>query len=324
MILVTGASGFLGQHLLQALAAKRLPVVALYNSRPPQLQLPGITWKKCDLLDVFQVEEVMAGASQVYHCAAIVSYDARQKDAMIHGNVSATANVVNAALEAGIQKLVHVSSIAALGRTGFAGTDHTYIDEETHWEDNKANSAYAESKYFSEMEVWRGMAEGLHAAIVNPGIILGEGDWTLGSAHLMQIVYDEFPWFTEGVNSWVDVKDVVAAMIAVMDSDISDERYIVSAGNFSYKEIFTRMANALKKKPPYKRAGKWMTEIVWRLEVLKSRIGKKTVTISKESARTAQTKCYYSNEKLQQHFPSFHYKSLDETIDRMAKAYLDR
>lgn len=323
MILVTGASGFLGQHLLQALAQQPLPVVALYNSRKPQADTgKGITWKQCDLLDVFAVEEIMQGITQVYHCAAIVSFDARKKDQMIQGNVAATANVVNAALDAGVEKLVHVSSIAALGRKPEAAAEGALITEDTHWEESKANSAYAESKFQSEMEVWRAMAEGLNAAIVNPAIILGEGDWDSGSANLMQIVYKEFPWYTEGINAWVDVKDVAAAMVTIMDSDISDERYIISAGNYAYRDVFTEMANALNRKPPHKKASSWMTEIVWRMEVLKSRIADRQVTISKESARTAQTKCYYSNEKLLRQFPGFKYHSLKDTVARMAAAFL--
>ncbi|WP_106522025.1 NAD-dependent epimerase/dehydratase family protein [Taibaiella chishuiensis] len=321
MILVTGASGFLGQHLLQALAGQPLPVIALYNSRRPEGPAsPGLTWKQCDLLDIFSVAAAMEGITQVYHCAAIVSFDPRKKEDMIQANVEGTANLVNAALEAGVEKLVHVSSIAALGRTAEALA--AGINEDTHWEESKDNSAYAESKFRSEMEVWRAMAEGLNAAIVNPAIILGEGDWDSGSANLMQIVYKEFPWYTDGVNAWVDVKDVVAAMIAIMSSDISDERYIISAGNFAYKEVFTAMAHALNRKPPYKHASPWMTEIVWRMEVLKSRIAKRQVTISKESARTAQTRCYYSNEKLLRDFPGFTYHTLQDTVSRMAAAFL--
>ena len=322
MILVTGASGFLGQHLLQVLAQQPIPVTGLYHSRKPEIQYPKLTWRPCDLLDIFAIDEVMKGITKVYHCAAIVSFDPAKNDMMIRENVSGTANLVNAALEAGVEKLVHVSSIAALGRVVADTGNGTFITEDTHWEESKSNSAYAESKFLSEMEVWRAMAEGLNAAIVNPGVILGEGDWSRGSARLMQIVYDEFPWFTEGVNSWVDVKDVAAAMVLLMDSGISDERYIISGGNFSYKEVFTGMANALNRRPPFKKASGWMTEIVWRAEVLKSRLANKEITISKDSARTAQAKYYYSNEKFLQQFPQFKYHSLEDTVQRMAKAFL--
>jgi len=263
----------------------------------------------------------MQGITHVYHCAATVSYDSRKKKAMIHGNVTGTAHVADTALEAGVQKLIHVSSIAALGRsTGPEGADLS-IDEDTHWEESSANSPYAESKFLSEMEVWRAMAEGLNAAIVNPGIILGEGDWNKGSARLMQIVHSEFPWYTEGVNAWVDVKDVAAAMVLLMNSDIADQRYILSSGNFSYREVFTAMAQALGKRPPYRLATPFLSEIVWRAEVFKSRLAGKEVTISKDSARTAQARCSYSNAKFLQQFPQFRYHSLEETVQRMARAF---
>lgn len=319
MILVTGASGFLGRHLLEALAQQPLPVLGLYNSHEPEIQLPNLTWKQCDLLDPFAIEDCMKGITHVYHCAAIVSFDPALKTKLIEENVAATSNVVNAAMEANVEKLIHVSSVAALGRTLQNGEAN--INEETHWEDSKENSAYAESKYLSEMEVWRGMAEGLNAAIINPGIILGEGDWTKGSARLMQIVYDEFPWFTNGINSWVDVKDVAAAMVLLMGSNVSEERFIISGGNFSYKEVFTKMANALKRRPPFKEASPIITEIVWRTELFKSRLANKEATITKDSARTAQNKCFYSPDKFITRFPEFHYTPLDETIQRMAKAF---
>jgi nucleoside-diphosphate-sugar epimerase len=323
LILVTGASGFLGQHLLQVLAQQPMPVKGLYHSRKPGISYPDLTWQACDLLDIFDVEDALKGVKQVYHCAAIVSFDPDKSRQMIHDNVAGTANLVNAALEAGVEKLVHVSSVAALGRSA-ANNNSSLINEETHWEEHKHNSAYAESKYQAEIEVWRGMAEGLNAAIVNPGVILGEGDWTKGSARLVQIVYDEFPWFTEGVNSWVDVKDVAAAMVLLMNSDISDERFIISNGNYPYKDVFSQIALALNRKPPYKKASAWMTEIVWRAEMLKSRLANKEITISKESARTAQARYYYDNNKFLQQFPAFQYRPLAETIERIAGAFLRR
>jgi dihydroflavonol-4-reductase len=320
LILVTGASGLLGQHLLEALSRQPLPVIGLYNTRKPSVQYSNLTWRQCDLLDVFEVEEVMRGITQVYHCAAIVSYDPKMRMHMINSNVAATANVANAALEAGVSKLIHVSSIATLGRNAIQSVG-TLISEETYWEESKANSAYAESKFQSEMEVWRAMAEGLNAAIVNPGIILGEGDWNKGSSKLMQIVYNEFPWFTEGSTAWVDVKDVAAAMILLMNSDVSEERYILSAGNFPYKEVFTEMANALDRRPPHKHASPFMTEIVWRTELLKSRLSGNEATITKETSRAAQSVVSYDNDKFLKQFPEFSYHSLNATIQRMAAAF---
>lgn len=323
MILVTGASGFLGKHLLQALAQQPLPVKALYNSRKPDYTLPNVTWHACDLLDIFSVEEVLQDITQVYHCAAIVSFDSRDHKRMIDANTQATANIVDALLDKGYGRMIHVSSIAALGRAvAMEGNEQAIISEETHWEDSKNNSAYAISKYNSEMEVWRGIAEGLDAAIVNPSVILGEGEWSRGSAHLMEIVYDEFAWYTDGINGWVDVRDVAKAMVLLMQSEITEQRFILNVGNFGFKEVFTKMAIALKRKPPHKKASKWMTEILWRMMLLKSRIKNTESTITKETARTAQTKSYYENSKFLNEFSGFKYTDMDATIERMAQAFL--
>jgi nucleoside-diphosphate-sugar epimerase len=324
LILITGAGGFLGRHLLQELCLQEAPVRALYHSRKPEL-LPGqknIHWEKCDLLDVCRLEELMQGITEVYHCAAIVSFDSRKKQQMIRDNTAITANVVNAALAADVRKMVHVSSVAALGRPLRKGvTEKLLIHEDIPWENSKSNTAYAESKYLSELEVWRGIAEGLNAVIINPSTILGAGDWSKGSSHLMQIADREFPWFTKGINAWVDVEDVVSAMLLLMNSDIQGERFIISSGNFPYKAVFTKMAEALQRRPPHRKAGKWMTELVWRLELLKSRLAGKEATISKESARIAQSENFYDNGKFLGQFPSFQYHSLEEAIAGMAKAY---
>ena len=327
MILITGATGFLGIHLLQELNIQNVSVRALYhNNLPPTNFGKQIEWQQCNLLDTEEVDEVMKGVNKVIHCAARVSFDSRKSIEMIEQNVAITANLVNAAINNGIEKFIHISSIAALGRA-YAIDDpkkKLYIDEQTPWEESKQNSAYAESKYLSELEVWRGIAEGLNSIILNPSVILGEGDWSKGSAQLMQVVAKEFPWFTEGVNGWVDVKDVVKAIILCLNSDVNEQRYIINNGNYAYKDIFTQMALALNKKPPHRKAGKWITELVWRMEVLKSRIAGKEPTITRSSARTAQTKCFYDNEKFLKHFPEFGYTTMETTIKRMVEAYKDK
>jgi nucleoside-diphosphate-sugar epimerase len=320
MVLVTGASGFLGQHLVRRLAAENMPIRALYfNSKPCEelCQLPNVSWVQCDLLDIFKVEEVFKGINEVYHCAAKVSFETEDKYLIQKINAESTAHVVNAALEANIRKLVFVSSIATLGR----GNLEQALTELDYWEESKNNSAYARSKYLSEMEVWRGMAEGLNAVIVNPAVILGTGNWEQGSARLMKVVDNEFPFYTEGVNGWVDVKDVVNAMLMLMKSDICEERFILCEGNHSYKDIFTLMAHALGKKPPHIKAPKWATSLLWRWNVLRKLFTGKSATLTKETTRTAQVKCYYNNEKSLKALPDFQYTPIEETIEKMAKMY---
>lgn len=321
IVLVTGASGFLGRHLVQLLSKQGCTVRALYNNTPPleeQQQLAGVTWQKCDLLDIFDVEEAMQNVSEVYHCAAIVSFRKKDKEQLLHFNTQSTANIVNEALLQDVCKLVYVSSIASLGRS----KEGVPITEEEQWEESKYNSVYAESKHLAELEVWRGQGEGLSAVVINPGIILGEGDYNAGSAGLIKMIHNEFPYYTAGTNAWVDVKDVASVMLALMQSDIQGERFIVSVGTFSYKEVFTTIAKAMGKKPPHKLAGKWLSAIVWRLSALKSWMTGKTATLTKETARTAQRKAAYDNTKLLKALPSFHYTPFTQSAKRIAEAFL--
>jgi dihydroflavonol-4-reductase len=171
---------------------------------------------------------------QVYHCAAIVTFNSRRRQEMFKINIEGTANVVNAALDAGIKKMVYVSSVAALGRIREEGP----INETMNWTEETSNSAYGQSKYLAEMQVWRGIGEGLNAVMVNPVIILGPGDWNSGSSQIFKTAYDEFPWYTDGSTGFVDVRDVAKAMIELMNSNVTAERFILSAENKTYAEVF--------------------------------------------------------------------------------------
>lgn len=322
MVLVTGASGFLGQHLVRYLSARGITTRALYNRHAPTSELKdlqNIEWVQCDLLDIIGVEEVMQGITDIYHCAAIVSFNPKKRDKILHFNPESTANIVNQALQQGIRKMVYVSSVAALGRSGDVQKE---ITEEEEWGESKYNSVYGISKYLAEMEVWRGIGEGLNAVIVNPGIILGAGTGHDLSARLMKIAYREFPFYSAGLTSFVDAEDVVKVMTLLMDNDIESERFIVSGGNYFYKEIFTLMANALNKQPPRYAANSFMTGIGWRLSLFLSAISGKKTIITKETALNAHTRSYYNNSKLLKAFPTFSYTPIGQSIDRMARSFI--
>ncbi len=323
MVLVTGGSGFLGRHLVRQLAAGGQAVRALYHHNAPSTEmqsLPGITWQQCDLLDVFDVEAAMEGITDIYHCAAIVSFSPSMAETMLHFNPESTANIVNEAITQGIRKLVYVSSVAALGRSSAAKE----VTEEQEWGESSYSSAYGLSKYLAENEVWRGIGEGLNAVIINPSVILGAGDWHTGSPQLITLADKEFPFYTNGVNGWVDVNDVVSIMVQLMNSDIESERFIVSSGNHSYREVFYLMADALGKKPPSFRAGPFVTAMAWRMGALLHRITGKSPVITRETAHTAQSIVHYNNSKLLEAFPTFHYTPLQETISHMAGAFRKR
>lgn len=311
MILVTGGSGLVGKELITQLLAQGRPVTATYHNTPlADFHSPFLKQIHCDILDVAEVEEAMQGIEQVYHCAAIVSFNKKNKHLLSKINIEGTANIVNAALDAGVKKLVHVSSVAALS----GNHNGEMITEKMNWSDKSRHSNYAKSKYLSEMEVWRGMGEGLNIAIVNPTIILGAGSWHAGSSQIFKTVYDEFPWYSDGTNGFVDVKDVVRAIILLMESDVTGERFILCGANKSYEDVFKMIASKFNKKPPYKKVSPFIAQIVWRLEAIKSFFSEKDPLVTKETTASALAKRSFDNTKFMKFFPHFSYTPFEETI----------
>ena len=324
MILVTGGTGLVGSYLLKELVRLNKPVKALYRVAPASLlsdeENKKIDWVKGNILDVSVLTDVMQGVTQVYHAAAVVSFNPARKQELFKINVEGTANVVNAAIQAGVQKLVHVSSVAAMGRI----RKGQVINESMYWTPETSNSNYGHSKYLAELEVWRGMAEGLPAAIVNPTIVMGAGDWQQGSSKMFKTAYDEFPWYAEGTGGFVDVRDVVNAMILLMDNEVQSERFIISAANLSYREVFNGIAAAFGKKPPHKKVTPFLASIVWRLEWLKSRLAKQEPMLTRETSRTAQTSVEFDNGKFLRLFPEFSYIPVQQSIADTCRDLLKR
>jgi dihydroflavonol-4-reductase len=315
--LVIGGNGFVGSHLVRHLLACNITVTATYRNNTPT-ELSATTWQQLDILDVEACDDIIAGHTHVFHCANAVSFDSADAEALLHNNVEGTANVVNACLEHQVEKLLFVSSVAAIGRA-HAGA---LVTEKTPWLTNSQNSTYAVSKYRAEMEVWRGSGEGLKVVIVNPSIILGEGDWHSSSAQLFKHAYDEFPFYTSGANGFVDVHDVVRAMQLLMQSDIYNERFILNGGNHSYEFILQNMATAMQRKPPARLAKPWMTAIVWRLYALRKLFTGKRALITQETARTAQSKYAYDGSKIVNLLPQYTYTSIEQTIARACAFYV--
>jgi dihydroflavonol-4-reductase len=318
MILVTGGAGLLGNELITQLLSQQKKVRAIYNKTPLSiLPNPNLEVVQCDILDVVALEEVMQNITQIFHCAAIVSFNPKQYKNMFLVNAEGTANVVNAAIDEGVKKIVHVSSVAALGKLNIKET----INEGMNWTPETSNSGYAHSKYLAELEVWRGMGEGLEAVMVNPSIILGAGNWDEGSSKIFKLLYNEFPWYSNGVNGFVYVKDVAKAMIQLMDSNINGERFILNAENKSYADVFKMIATAFKKKLPNKVVTPFLSKIIWRWEALKYKITGKEPLVTKETATTALANTHYDNSKLTKYLPSFGYTNLEETIKQICEAF---
>jgi nucleoside-diphosphate-sugar epimerase len=233
-------------------------------------------------------------------------------------NVAGTANVVNLCLEAGIKRLIHISSVASLGRT----SNGEIISEKKQWVESKINTHYAISKYRSEMEVWRGFAEGLEGVILNPSTIVGFGNWNNSSCAIFKNAFEEFPWYTNGLNGFVYVEDVARVIIHLMNSKITGERFIISAENWTFKQLLSAMADGFHKKHPSREASPAIGQFAWRLEKIKSVFTGKKPLLSRESAKVAQSRTSFDNRKILSVLPGFQFTPLDAAILASCKQYL--
>jgi dihydroflavonol-4-reductase len=334
MDFVTGGTGLVGSHLILELTAGGKPVKALKRpgsdlslirkvfqlfSADPEQHFRNIEWIEGDITDIHVLDEAMAGVENVYHCAAIVSFQRKDLRRMMHVNVEGTANMVNAALYNKARKLCHVSSIAALGRPE---NETGVINEKAIWKASRNNSGYAVSKYGAEREVWRGIAEGLNAVIVNPSIILGFAGKQKGSSRLFTTVWQGLKFYPSGTNGFVNVKDVAKAMIQLAESNTSGERFILNSDNVEYRRLFNLIAAGFRKPGPKWKAGSILTGLGWRYEKLRGIIMNDKPLITEETARTANNKYLYSNEKIRDRL-GFEFISIEDTIKHYCEIFMN-
>lgn len=332
MIFVTGGTGLVGAHLLFELTSAGKKVKALkretsnvqqvlktfsWYSENSQELFDQIEWVDGDILEYFSLEKLLKGVTEIYHCAAIVSFQLKERGKMISNNVEGTANLVNAALENGVKKICHVSSIAALGRL----ENGELVTEETNWIPTKKISGYSESKFFSEVEIWRGIAEGLEAVIVNPSIIFGPANWETGSAKMFKTIWDGMKFYTRGITGFVDVKDVVQAMIQLMDDSnfetCKNQRFLLNSENLSYQTIFNQIANDLDKPKPTIFASDFLLSIVWRVVTFASWITGKSSMISRDSVSNSNAINNFDGSKITQTI-NFKYRPVFHSIKSTA------
>lgn len=323
-ILITGATGFIGSHLVRHLL--QLGHTDLRCTKQPNSSIllvrdviDKVEWVNADILDLLALEAAMEGVQQIYHCAAVVSFQEKDKHKMLKTNVEGTANVVNLALDLGIEKLVHVSSIAAIGRKA----NEPNIDEQTTWKNAKENSPYGVSKHQAEVEVWRGIAEGLNAAIVNPSNILGSGFWRgrMTTGQIFYNIWKGLRFYPKGGTGFVDVKDVVRFMVLLMESDIHSERFILSAENLSFKQVFEEIAGELGVGPPTVAVTPLIRELAWRAALIAAKFTGGTAFITKETARSSARTYFYDNRKSLAAF-QFAYTPISQTIKATGAHFL--
>ncbi len=331
MVLVTGGTGLVGSHLILNLLNRGYQVKVLvrktsnrnlilktfsYYSTEASELYQRIIWVEGDLLNTISIEDALDGVQQVYHTAACISFNPWLKKKIIETNVEGTANLVNVCLDKSIEKLCFVSSIAALGLT----EDGSEITENVPWKPTKHESAYSFSKFKSEMEVWRGITEGLKAVIVSPSVIFGPGNWKKGSGAIIRNVKRGVPFYTKGVTGFVDVKDVVETMIKLMESNIYGERFIVSSENICYQDLLTLIAGNLNVKPPQIYLKRWLSGIIWRLASLNSFLFSTSNQISRAIVEISYKKLYYSSTKVTGAI-DFKFKPVKETLAELVSFF---
>ncbi|WP_448701457.1 NAD-dependent epimerase/dehydratase family protein [Mucilaginibacter sp. AW1-3] len=322
MILVTGATGFVGAEVARQLAAAGNNLVCTKRNTsviPPILQAYSgqINWIEADMLDIFALEDTMQGITQVYHCAAWVSFNPADKKRIIKTNVEGTANIANLCVQYGA-RLVHVSSIVAIGdaKPGALITENNHLEETPH------EDGYAISKYESEMEVFRAIAEGLDAVVVNPSLIIGKNAGKTGTGIIFNKVRKGLKYYTNGSLGWVDVEDVAKCMIALMNSNITAERYIISAENLDYQYVFNEAANCFGVKAPATEAKPWMLNLAWRASAVMSLLAGKPKGIDKTSAQAASKNTNFNNAKIKQAI-GIGFKPVSLSIKEICEALAD-
>lgn len=332
MILVTGGTGLVGSHLLYDLAKDGQNIRAIHRKNSDLRQVEkvfsyycspetaskffkAIEWVEADINDIPALTSAFEDIDQVYHCAALISFDGDAEKHLRKTNIKGTANIVNLCISKRVNKLCHVSSIASLGRP----LSNEPIDEETVWNPEENHSDYAISKYGAEIEIWRGSQEGLDVVIVNPGIIIGPGFWNSGSGQIFSRVNKGLSYYFPKITGFVGVWDVVKVMQLLMKSNITKEKFILVSENLSFKEVLDHVAISLNKPKPKKPLKKWMVFTGWVLQKAGSLFGLKR-SISRDSVHSLFENSHYNNQKILKTI-NYRFTPVKEVIPKTAEYY---
>jgi dihydroflavonol-4-reductase len=331
MILVTGANGLVGSHLLlELLQNDTMQIKAMYRNEVRKNQVlqvflhyfpingqqlfDQIIWTKGDVLDVPYLDETMENIEIVYHCAALVSFQRKDFSNLMLINRQGTSNVVDACLDHGVKTIVYVSSTSALGsKLG------KIVTEDTKWEKNEDTSGYSISKYSSEKEIWRGKEEGLNVIVVNPCLILGPGAWEESSLTLLNAVNKGLKFYTSGANAIVDARFVAKAMHQLEKNKVYNQRFLLVNHNLTFLELFSKIALKLGKKPPKYKVNKLLTGFAWRFASFFAWIKGSPSSITKESAKSAFNTTVYDPSKIHTVLKDLTNYSVEEIIGNAVK-----
>ncbi len=330
MIFVTGGTGLVGSHVLLELIKNGHKCVALkrktsalnickrvFNFYKSDQLFSKINWYDGDINNIPSLQRGMSNCDLIIHCAAVVSFNTKDKELIKKINIEGTANVVNVALSLGVKKMCYVSSIATLGKS----VNNELIDENSQFKFSSDVSFYAKSKYYAEQEVWRGSLEGLDVVIINPSVILGPGDWSKGSSQIFQKIYTGLKFYSPGSTGYVDVVDVSTASVKLLFSNIKNERFIINGVNISYRNCFNKIAVAMGKSQATIKVTPLLKEIAWRIEAIKAFVFNTNPLLTRETANTAMKQKKFSSEKIINKL-KFTFTDFDTTINKYSKWFI--
>lgn len=232
-ILVTGSTGFIGSQLCRALTAEGHQVRAFHRPSSPLDLLEDLEVEHAlgDLTQPESVESAMQDVEAVFHVAAWMG--AGQAGRQYAVTVEGTRAVVQAARKAGVRRLVHTSSVAALGVP--ANNKPSLLNENHTWNYRPEHYPYGYAKYLAELEVQKAVAQGLDAVIVNPSVVFGAGDrYRQATSILSSLASRKLTVAAEGGINLVHIADVVDGHLAALRSGRRGERYILSGENLSF------------------------------------------------------------------------------------------
>ncbi|SDK88546.1 Nucleoside-diphosphate-sugar epimerase [Salinimicrobium catena] len=333
MILVTGGTGLVGSHLLLELVKAGEEPRAIYrteesleavkkvfsytNCEEETAKLFGqIEWQKADITDIPSLSQAFNGVKEVYHCAALISFDPSKDSRLRKTNIEGTANVVNFCIKEKVRKLVFLSSIATLDKK----PGENVISEASQWNKENDHNIYAITKYGAETEVWRASQEGVPVVILNPGIIIGPGFWDSGSGHIFKRVNNGLNYYFPKVTGFVGVEDLVSIMLLSMRSPVENEAYVVVSENLSFKVVLEEVAKSLNKPAPKKVLKPWMIYLGWIFEKFTAPFSGKDRKLNRHSAKTAFKDSYYSSEKLKSTF-NFKFTPVEDSIEATGRSF---
>ena len=320
-ILVTGGNGFLGSHLIRRLASKGYAIGATKRKNSDTSLIKdlseNIKWFDLDLLDIPLLEETIKDFDVVVHCAAIVTMSSKNKNFIIESNARIAENIVNVALSSSLPKIIHISSIATLGKS----KDGEVLNENSNWINSKTNTSYSISKYKAEQEIWRGYYEGLNVVILNPSTILGAGDWKRSSPQIVQRIDKGVLFYPSGSTGFVDVNDVVSAIIKCLENDFNGQRFVISGHNLTFQKIMNLIANKLGKPSGRIEIKPWLGGIAWRIASLVSFFSRQEPVITKKTVYSSANNYNYDNSKSKKVL-GLKYTPITDTIAEMVGAYL--